>query len=436
MPGWLACHAGTCLTGIAIGLSCHLLATCRPTLGAAGVIEGLLTAVFLCDVVLVRAQVELCMMMPGHTHEDIDAMFRFIADALRAKGLIRTIPEFISATERAFKEQSIHVEQVATVHDFTSWLKLKAASFEHIKTARYFVITQRQTDRETIMWYKPHVGHDHLYPALKDPATEMPLFDMVNGVKRYRTDPAGIELFEEIPTGTPELQEFESERLDVNAVFDVVKEVIAEHPVLFGDNAAAWWKTWAEETPLTVEAASAMHPISFDWPTSAGSWEPPTLDGLNSEYMETITYLNSKGKQSFSIREVQQAAAEQNDPSPELSAGDLLVLKPGEDGGMHRLPFWIAEVAAQVAKDQSSINVLWRSAFTRGQMKDELAGQWLPVCIGADNRRPGQIRYHAYTHKCKVGQRNKRGHGHMAGTVDRSEVLMYFPKLTPKSNHM
>lgn len=373
------------------------------------------------------------MMMPGHTHEDIDAMFRFIADSLRAKGLVRTIPEFVSATERAFKEQTVHVEQVATVYDYTSWLKLRAASFEQITTARYFVITQRQSDNETIMWYKPHVGHDHLYPVLKDPITRMPLFDMVDGVKQYRTDPGGIEL---PPYGMPELQEFASDRLDVNAVYDVVKQVIAEHPVLFGADAAAWWQAWTENTPLTMEEAAAMHPIAFEWPSSAGDWAPPTLDGLKSEYKETITYLNSKGKQAFSTKEAEQTAQEQNDPNPVLSVGDLLVLKPGEDGGMHKLPFWIAEVSEQVASDQNSISVRWRSAFIRGQAKDDVAGQWLPICVGADNRRPGHVRYHVYSSKCRVGQRDKNGHGPMTGTVNRSEVVMYFPKLTPSSKHM
>lgn len=52
------------------------------------------------------------MMLPGHTHEDIDAMFRFVADSLRSKGLVRTIDEFVEATEHAFREQKVFVEQV------------------------------------------------------------------------------------------------------------------------------------------------------------------------------------------------------------------------------------------------------------------------------------------------------------------------------------
>jgi len=57
------------------------------------------------------------MMLPGHTHEDIDAMFRFIADSLRSKGLVRTVEEFVEAAKCAFKNQKVEVQHVAAVHD-------------------------------------------------------------------------------------------------------------------------------------------------------------------------------------------------------------------------------------------------------------------------------------------------------------------------------
>lgn len=79
---------------------------CRPVVMHAPVymfacVQRAVCSIYCCCCV----QVELCMMMPGHTHEDIDAMFRFIADSLRAKGLIRTIDEFVDATKSAFKDQ-------------------------------------------------------------------------------------------------------------------------------------------------------------------------------------------------------------------------------------------------------------------------------------------------------------------------------------------
>lgn len=375
------------------------------------------------------------MMQPGHTHEDIDAMFRFVADSLRAKGLVRTIDEFVECVQAAFKEQVVHVEQVATVHDYTAWLKPNVGEFDKIKTARYFAIALRESDHFPILLYKPYAAHQHLYPALKDPETRMPLFDMVDGQKRYQTDMEGIEIFAQLPSGTPGLQAFEGDRLSLEEALTTVEEIMRAYPSLFDLACAAWWKSWFKDTECTAEEAVVKHPMSFEWPEKSGNVEPLTLAGLESGYKESITYLNSRGRQAFSLREATQAAREQAQDSPELNPGDLLVLRPGEDDGMHRLPFWIAEVNEVVPSEQSEISITWRTAFKGGYAKDDLSGQWLHICVGSSLSRGGRPRYHAFTPKCQAARGRSR-HGQMHGIVDRDQVALYFAKLTDGQQHM
>jgi len=306
--------------------------------------------------------------------------------------------------------------------------------FEQIKTARYFVIACRESDNVPVMWYKPSAAHPHLYPTLKDPQTKMPVHEIVDGEKRYKTDMNGIEIFNELPTNTsPGVQSFEEDRLDIAQTYSVVKKIIDLHPLLFGDAASAWWQSWSETTASNVEDALDQHPLTFDWPTKTGEWKPPTLIGLEREYAETVTYVNTQGQQAFNMRDATQAANEQNDCRPKLAVGDLVVLKPGSDDGMHHLPFWIAEVAEDVSEDTATFRVVWRSAFKGGYAQDDVSGQWLQICVGSVRSRGGCTRYHAYNKKCQRGGQDIRGHGKMTGTVRRNEVVLYFPKLTPKN---
>lgn len=171
-------------------------------------------------------------------------------------------------------------------------------------------------------------------------------------------------------------------------------------------------------------------PNSFEWPAKSDAWRPPTLDGLRSEYEETIEYINSRGKQAFSHRDSMQAQLEESREKPDLSVGDLLLVKPGEDDGMHQLPFWIAEVAQPVPKEISSIPITWRSAFKNSLAVNDVNGQWHAICKGSVSTRGGHVRYHPYTVKCTVRGQDIKGHGKMESTVERSEVALYFPKLT------
>lgn len=378
------------------------------------------------------------MMLSGHTHEDIDAMFRFIADSLRAKGLVRTIDEFVDATHHAFKDQRIHVQHVKVVPDWSTWLKESNGDYDQIKTARYYVVRKRESDGRPVMWYKPCVAHEHLYPVLKDAESGMPLSKVVDGETVYETDMEGIEVFSQLPEGTPKAQAFESDRLNVDDIHETMKEIFTAHPFLFGQESRDWWMEWAAKTCNDVEDVLSEEPLSFDWPAQCEHWEAPTrLASLRSEYAETITYINTHGQQAFRPRDAAQAMLEENKGSPALNKGDLILLKPGADDGMHRLPFWVAEAGADVSENVTTIPVVWRSAFKRSIAVDDVDASWLHMCTANIEGRGGCVRYHPYHVKtCTVRGMDKRSHGLMMGSVERSAVAIYFPKLTAKSAHM
>lgn len=389
----------------------------------------------LCAVIV---QAELVMMLPGHTHEDIDAMFRFIADSLRRKGLVRTIEDIEDAARKAFAGQEVHVEHVATVFAYDKWLRPFLGTMGQITSARYFNIGIRENDNTSlpVMWYKPHAGHAHLYPTKKDPISKTPMFEVVNGEKLYITDMAGIEIFADTPTGTPGIQEFETERMDTGKVHANIKKMIAALPLLFGDDAKAWWEMWAATVPHSPDEAMRAFPMTFDWPEKCAHWKAPTMDGLRSEYTETMTYLNTQGHQAFNRKDAERAVAEERAIRPALSAGDMVVVKPGSDGGMHKLPFWIAEVAQDTPCEVDTIEVLWRTPFKGGYAKDDIEGQWLHVCKGSVLGRAGITRYHAYTPKCRIGNKDKKDHGAMRDQVQRDQVALYFAELTKRQWRM
>ena len=378
------------------------------------------------------------MMMPGHTHEDIDAMFRFIADSLRSKGLIRTIPEFEDAARSAFKEQVVHVEEVKAVYDYKAWLEPYLGDIGMITTARYFIVKRRASDGWPIMWYKPYVAHKHLYPTVKDASTDMATFEMVDGEKMYTTDMNGIEVFRVLPPAAQQLcwQKFEDDRLNVNEIYERVKEVMEAHPLLFDASSSAWWSMWSQNTTTTVDDAVSGSPMLLEWPAKAHQWEPSQLPGLESNYSETITYLNTQGRQSFNSKNALQAAEEQSSLAPELSEGDLVVVRPGVAYGLHdELPFWVAQVVEKTPSETLEIKIVWRCAFKRGYAQDDVDGQWFHVCKGGSQNSAGMARFHPFTQKCTTAK-NKTQHGKMHGTIKREEVVLYFAKLTPKHCHV
>lgn len=59
--------------------------------------------------------------MVGHTHEDIDQIFRVISEELTRRGFVGTIEQYLDAISSAFKTgPAPHVEQLDAVADYKS----------------------------------------------------------------------------------------------------------------------------------------------------------------------------------------------------------------------------------------------------------------------------------------------------------------------------
>ena len=154
------------------------------------------------------SKAELVMLPLGHTHEDIDALWRFVADSMRRTGVIRTMAEFEDAA-RSCVAEGTYVEQIAWVYDYTRWFKphihpnLKGIKSIHTQTheqtgsnsdrsVRYFTMARREADKRVVMWYKKGPSHADLYPSQKDPTTGQPMRDNESGA--VVTCPEGIEI--------------------------------------------------------------------------------------------------------------------------------------------------------------------------------------------------------------------------------------------------
>ena len=376
------------------------------------------------------AQAELCMMLVGHTHEDIDAMFRFIADALRKQGLVRTIDEFVAATKNTFRDQSIHVEHVAAVHDVTAWLKPHHATFEKFKGKRYIVIAKRESDGLPVLWYKPSPSHAHLYPSKKDPVTGMPLFHLAaDGEKVYETCMEGIEIFEVgfVPSGTPPIQPLFSDRLDPAAVYNTTKQIMDAHPELF-EEVQSWWAAWKDAVPRTAAEAVAAHPMKWEWPSKSENWAPARFEGLRQEYAETMTYVNQVANTSHTAQAAAQTVQEEK-PSPAIPAG-CLVITQSPAGDAWGLPFWLGETCTAVSESAKEFDVEWYACFKGGYNCTDVTKSWRKICCGAGARPDGSARYHPYDNKCRAGGRPSNGHGPMRAKISRDTVALYDAKLT------
>lgn len=374
------------------------------------------------------------MMMVGHTHEDIDAMFRFIADKLRSKGVVRTIDELVACARAAFPD-NIHVEHIPWVPNYTEWLKDCRGEFMDIKSERYFVMSKR-ADGVVAMWYKPDSSHSHLYPTKKDPVTGMPLFSVgTDGEKSYTASDEGIEVLGRLPAGHPRAQPFEADRLDVEAMCSLVEQIIDLHPTQF-EEVRPWWRNWRDTCCRNVHDAVRMFPLEFTWPEKCAALAPCTLDGLRSEYLEGMRYRNSVGRENFNTQALEQAREEERVHAPPLKRGDLLILKAPPSTASHdATPFWVGEVHVdEVPASQNDIpSLMWYSCFKNGVAQPDPSGAWKPVCIGHCIGRAGVQKFHCYGNGCQHQGRPREGHGPYLSAVERSSVVLYGAKLSPKS---
>eukprot|EP00965_Chrysotila_dentata_P096076 3174056-Pleurochrysis_carterae.AAC.1 len=135
-------------------------------------------------------------MMVGHTHEDIDALFRRIADYWARKGKVGSPSAFQQYLREAVPGAVVH-PLVEYVHDFKSFLSDHIYEDVHgINDAREFIIRERD-DGVVAFWYKPCSSHKHTYPAEKhadgNPIRADSETVTVDGEAQYKVCPFGIE---------------------------------------------------------------------------------------------------------------------------------------------------------------------------------------------------------------------------------------------------
>ena len=66
------------------------------------------------------------MLMVGHTHEDIDQAFRIIAEELKRRRVIKTIPDYLDAIKTAWKDENAdppHAELLMSTMHYADWLQ-------------------------------------------------------------------------------------------------------------------------------------------------------------------------------------------------------------------------------------------------------------------------------------------------------------------------
>eukprot|EP00965_Chrysotila_dentata_P119858 3963591-Pleurochrysis_carterae.AAC.2 len=89
-------------------------------------------------------EVGLAMMKVGHTHDDIDALYRRVAEYWSRKGKVLTPYDFFKHLRESVENTLVH-SLVEYVHDYAGFFKNSIA-----------------------FWYKPDAPHKHLHPSEKD----------------------------------------------------------------------------------------------------------------------------------------------------------------------------------------------------------------------------------------------------------------------------
>ena len=166
------------------------------------------------------------MMMVGHTHEDIDALFKLIVALWRRQRHVLCPVDFARMLQDAIPSAHVH-PFLEYVHD---WAEFFAdCIYEHLQgitSAREFIMRMRDdggtelvpvccvpslmnpvhavlachdgvvlfTCAAVVFWYKPDAAHRHLYPARKD-ENGNPITVIKDGETEYDVCPNGIEIF-------------------------------------------------------------------------------------------------------------------------------------------------------------------------------------------------------------------------------------------------
>lgn len=91
-------------------------------------------------------EVQLSMMMVGHTHEDIDALFKRITEHWRKIHYVLTPDSFMQCLQAAIPDATIH-PLVEYVHDWKAFIDATVyRNVVGINSAREFIIRKRDGD--------------------------------------------------------------------------------------------------------------------------------------------------------------------------------------------------------------------------------------------------------------------------------------------------
>eukprot|EP00965_Chrysotila_dentata_P013769 456835-Pleurochrysis_carterae.AAC.1 len=118
------------------------------------------------------------MMMVGHTHENIDALFRRVAEYWSRKGMVLTPYDFFAFLRASVESTTVH-PLVEYVHGYAGFFSdciyddgiNKASGSSSSRSA----LMADCADAARVLcatavefWYKPDSSHKHLYPTEKN----------------------------------------------------------------------------------------------------------------------------------------------------------------------------------------------------------------------------------------------------------------------------
>jgi len=386
-------------------------------------------------------EAELSMMMPGHTHEDIDAAFRVIAEHFYQLGMILTVDDFMAQLRAAWSggkhdENSI-VEPVDVVFDYKAWFDgavydvgeptlVRADTHAQVKgitSARYFLIRKR-ADGNVCFWYKPQPAHPWLYPTKKDASGE-PMYTVKDGERCYDIPcPDGIEIFHrEFARGpseaAPKHAMFPEGLLDVKDCMMAIREIHSKIPAMTGTSFLPPWEQLLSTYPTTLDMVpQEMRPAWQMPPLQGPAIEMPKhISEKLKEFNETIHYTNPIAGQILRNAQVQTNLDEQQQDAlaQKVEVGDKVLIQPDwtdvdeETKKAMDTPLWLAKITD--ASDKDVVNVAWYLTFANRDPKPRMDGKWSLAC------------------KCQPFHKfdilvcgRRRNHGLWVDTVDRASI--------------
>ena len=426
-------------------------------------------------------EVRVSMMMVGHTHEDIDAIFQLISAAWKRARQVLSPSAFTQLLSDAVPNCIVH-DFLEYVHDWASFFAdCIYDEVVGINTAREFIIRERD-DGVVAFWYKPSSSHKHLYPALKDNDGN-PIQSIVNGSICYTPDPMGIEVFrttDDLATTVPKPAEFaravadsQAMRFDVDAAEANLKKIIAALPQSFSQHDVADWKSFFAQYPRSVKdiPQNRLHAVEWDAipPTSGVTalsslsrhtvsacvvcvHKPrtpcsmhllcPSLCVSQELYAESIAYTNPVSGASVGAQQLRNLRADSREV-PVLKKDDIILVFPAADviqasrvAPGEKLPFWVCKLIEDEdaeldqyglrrvpSTDTDKFQIAWLGVFdAKHKITNSVTGIWRLRCAHSNNR----VKVHPWSaEKCCAAP-----HSLMVDTIERASILLYDVEFT------